>query len=67
MSRTKVPHNYQGRRFIFYLSDIRSFAPVLFQSILEANNLNDLISREEDLSDEEECFKGQIEDRYEGW
>ncbi len=63
--RIQLPFVYVGRRMIFYLSDIRTHSPALFASILEANQLNELIHQEsqEDLGDQEEFTKGQFEER----
>lgn len=63
--RINLPFVYVGRRMIFYLSDIRTHSPALFASILEANQLNELIQLEtkEDLSDQEAFSKGQFEER----
>lgn len=40
-----IPFHMIGKKYIYYLSDIQTQAPELFASILEANNLNALISR----------------------
>lgn len=47
MNRLGVPTNYVGNKCIYYLSDLQTYAPELYASILEANNLNQLIKRQE--------------------
>ncbi len=59
--RMKLPFVYVGRRIIFYLSDVRDNNPNLFSSILEANQLNEIIKEQEDLSDQEASNKSNFE------
>lgn len=44
LEKLKVPGTKIGNKWIFYLTDIKTCAPALFDSILEANHLNRLLT-----------------------
>lgn len=44
--RMCMPYTYVGSKMIFMLSDIRDHSPALWASILEANQLNDLLKQQ---------------------
>jgi len=42
--KMNIPITLLGSRYIIFLTDLQSFAPSLYNSILEAQNLNSMIS-----------------------
>jgi hypothetical protein len=44
--KLNLPINLVGNRYIVYLTDLQSYTPQFYNSILEAQNLNSLINKD---------------------
>ena len=58
--KLNLPIHLVGNRYIVYLTDLQSYTPELYNSILEANNINALIKKET-LEDNDSFVKNQFE------
>jgi hypothetical protein len=53
LASLNIPHSLIGRKKVYFLSDIQTYCPPLFNSITEANQLNIRFDIEPETNDED--------------
>lgn len=59
--RLNVPCHLHGKKILVYLCDMQTHCPELYNSILEANQLNAMIERSKAVEDEDLHVKEQFQ------
>lgn len=52
--RMNLPIHLIGKRYVVFLTDLQLYCPEFYSSILESNNLNDIIDKNSELYDMKE-------------